>query len=109
MTPNPVSWSDAPVSGCGSDRPNHWFWDQILKNTGGTRITLTERVNYQDGTLFSRSGDSITIEPGASFTRATSVCLATNTDHTFRTDWTGSDTAGNRIAATGPNVTLKKK
>jgi hypothetical protein len=66
-------------------------------------------VNYQDGTLFGRASDNITIEPGASFTRATFVCLATSTEHTFRTDWTGSDTAGNRIDVRGPNVTLQKK
>jgi hypothetical protein len=81
----------------------------VLRNTGGSRITLTERVNYQDGELFGRSGDSIVIEPGASFTRPTFVCLASPAEHTFRTDWNGSDAAGNRIAVTGPTVTLLKK
>ena len=96
-------------NGCTSDRPNKWSWDQILRNTGGSRITLTERVNYQDGVLFSRASDSITIEPGTSFTRPTFVCLATSTEHKFRTDWSGSDAAGNRISLTGPTVTLLKK
>jgi hypothetical protein len=81
----------------------------VLSNNGGSKITLTERVNYQDGVLFSRANDSIGIDPGTSFTRATFVCLASGDEHTFRTDWTGSDAAGNRIAATGPNVRLLKK
>ena len=81
----------------------------MLRNNSNQKITLTERVNYQDGTLFSRSPDSIGIEPGTSFTRETFVCLASSAEHTFRTDWTGSDGAGGRVAATGPNVRLLKK
>ena len=81
----------------------------MLRNTGGSRITLTERVNYQDNVLFSRAGDSIGIDPGASFTRPTFVCLASAAQHIFRTDWNGSDALGNRIAVTGPTVTLQKK
>jgi hypothetical protein len=81
----------------------------VLTNTGGSKITLTERVNYQDGVLFGSSGDSIGIDPGQSFTRPTFVCLSSPEEHTFRTDWSGSDAAGNKIAVTGPNVRLLKK
>lgn len=81
-----------------------------MSNTGGSKITLTERINYQDGVLFAPpAGDSIGIDPGKSFTRPTFVCLASGEEHTFRTDWSGSDAAGNKIAVTGPNVRLLKK
>ena len=81
----------------------------MLRNTSGQRITLTERINYQDGAQFSRSGDSIGIDAGTSFTRETFVCLSSSLEHTFRTDWTGSDGMGGRVTATGPNVRLLKK
>jgi len=82
----------------------------VLRNNSGQRITLTERVNYQDGALFSRNPDNLSIDAGTSFTRETFVCLSSSAEHTFRTDWTGSDgTASGRVNATGPNVTLLKK
>jgi hypothetical protein len=110
VTPNPVPWSDTPIDGCGSDRPNRWVWDQILRNTGGTRITLTERVNFFNGDQVSRpTGFSISIEPGASHTQTTRWCSALDGDHTFRTDWSGSDASGNRISLNGPTVTMRKK
>ena len=99
-----MSWSDG-----GASCPNRWRWDQVLRNTSGQRITLTERINYQDGAQFSRSGDSIGIDAGTSFTRETFVCLSSSLEHTFRTDWTGSDGMGGRVTATGPNVRLLKK
>ena len=97
-------------SECPADRQNKWKWDQILRNTGGTKITLTERVNYFDNAEVSRVGNfSIGIDPGTSFKYGTLWCSSVNNDHTFRTDWSGSDTSGNKIAATGPTVTLKKR
>lgn len=104
IDPNPVDWKDGDSS-C----PNRWEWTQVLRNTGGQRITLTERVNYQDGHLFGGGpvSDNIGIDPGQEFRRPTFVCLATSTSHTFRTDWSGSDSAGNRIAVEGPEVTLR--
>jgi hypothetical protein len=99
-----VEWRDG-----GSGCPNRWRWDQILKNNSNQRITLTERVNYQDGAFFSRASDSISIDAGTNFTRETFVCLSSSAEHTFRTDWSGSDGAGGRVAAIGPNVRLLKK
>jgi hypothetical protein len=105
ISPNPVSWKDG-----GSSCPNRWEWDQVLRNTGGLSITLTERTNFQDGVLFSGPlGDNITIAAGQEFRRATFVCLSSSTAHTFRTDWSGSDTGGTKVSATGPEVTLRAK
>jgi hypothetical protein len=81
----------------------------VLRNNTNQRITLTERVNFQDGAQFSRAADSIGIDAGTSFTRETFVCLSSSAEHTFRTDWSGSDGSGGRIAATGPTVRLLKK
>jgi hypothetical protein len=98
------------VSGCDSSRPNRWRWDQILRNTGGTRITLTERANHFNGDLVSRpTGFSINIDPGGTHTQRTEWCSAINDDHSFRTDWSGSDASGNRISVEGPTVRLQKR
>ena len=99
------------MSGCNADRPNHWHWDQVLKNTGGTRISLTERTNFLDGGPFGNpvTGFTINIDPGQTHTQATAICSAVNAEHSFRTDWSGSDAAGARIAVTGPVVRLMPK
>ena len=110
INPNPVPWDSNAVSGCDGTRPNRWHWDQVLRNTGGSRITLTERVNYLNGGEFSRVGGfTISIDPGQTHTQATAICSAVNDDQTFRTDWSGSDAGGTRIAVTGPNVRLLKR
>ena len=80
-----------------------------MRENGGSRITLTERVNFFNGDRVSTVSDTINIEPGQSFTKATSWCSAVNDQHTFRTDWSGSDAAGNKISAQGPTVTLRKQ
>lgn len=81
----------------------------MLKNTGGTRITLTERVNYLNGGEFSRASSNITLEPGQTHTQPTAICSAVNADQSFRTDWSGSDAGGNRVSVTGPVVRLLKR
>lgn len=100
------------MSGCDSNRPNRWRWEQVLTNTGGTRISLTERTNYLNGGLFGSgpvTGFTINIEPGGTHTQPTAFCSAVNEEQSFRTDWSGSDASGSRISVTGPNVTLQKR
>ena len=111
MNPNPVPESGAPVDGCNSDRPYRWIYDQVLRNPGGTAINLTERTNFFDGARFGNpvTGFTITIQPGGEHRQTTRWCSSVNTQHTARTDWTGSDTAGNKIALTGPTITLAKR
>ena len=108
VSPNPVPYSGQPV-GCNSDRPHTWRYDQVLRNTGGTRFTLTQRANYFDGTKVSEPTVNITIEPGQSTNVTTSWCSATNAQHTARTDWFGADTAGNKVDLPGPSVTLSPR
>ena len=109
INPNPVPWDSNPVSGCNADRPNRWHWDQIVKNTGGTRITLTERKNYLNGGDFSTATINITLDPGQTHTQPTAICSAVNAEQSFRTDWSGSDAGGNKVAVTGPVVRLLPK
>ena len=81
----------------------------MLKNTGGTAITLTERVNYFNNDRVSSATSNITIQPGATHTQTTRWCSSVDAEHTFRTDWSGSVAGGAKITATGPTVRLLKK
>jgi hypothetical protein len=108
VNPNPVPYSGQPV-GCNSDRPHTWRYDQVLRNVGGTRFTLTRRANYFDGNKISEPDANITIEPGQSSSVTTSWCSTTNAQHTARTDWFGSDAAGNKVDLPGPTITLSPR
>jgi hypothetical protein len=106
VDPNPVPWSGQPIDGCSS-LPNTWFYDQQLRNVGGTRLTVSDRVDHFDGVQVSaRSGLGIVLDPGAEATITTRWCSANNVEHTARTDFSGSDEAGTRVSLSGPTVQL---
>ena len=107
ITPNPVPYSEPPAQGCSL--PHTWQYTQVLRNTGGTTITISDRVNFFDG---ARTGEAtglgIVIQPGGSHTVTpqTRWCSTNNIEHSARSDWSGSDANGAPIALTGPNVRL---
>jgi hypothetical protein len=107
INPNPVPFNGQPVDGCSS--PNTWVYEQVLRNSGGTRLRLTQRVNYFDGAERSRPNVDISIDPGQSTSVTTRWCSNTSAQHTARTDWMGADTAGRSINVTGPTVTLRAR
>lgn len=105
VTPNPVPWSSEPVPNC--NLANRWHYDQSLRNTGGERVTVSDRSDFFDGTRVStRSGLGIVLEPGAETTVRTRWCSANNTEHRAQTNWSGSDESGARIDVTGAVVRL---
>lgn len=108
IVPNPVPWSGQPIEGCS--RPNTWFYDQVLRNTGGATVTIGDRADYMNGAKVSeRSGLGIVLAPGAERRIQTRWCSANATEQNTRTDFFGSDEAGNRINFTGPTVRLLAK
>lgn len=105
ITPNPVPWSSEPVPNCSL--ANRWHYDQVLKNTGGTRLTISDRTDLFDGVEVSkRSGLGIVLAPGAETSIRTRWCSANNVEHRAQTNWSGSDDRGNRISFTGAVVRL---
>ena len=103
--PNPVPWSAEPVENC--NLANRWHYDQVLRNAGGTRLTISDRVDLFDGAqVSSRSGLGIVLDPGQETTIRTRWCSANNIEHRAQTNYSGSDDAGNRISVTGPSVRL---
>jgi hypothetical protein len=89
---------------------NRWHYEQTLKNTGGTRLTISDRADSFDGAEVSkRSGLGIVLAPGADTKITTQWCSANNIEHRAQTNFSGSDDKGNRIAVTGPAVRLMPK
>ena len=105
VTPNPVPWSSEPVPNC--TLANRWHYDQVLRNTGGRRVTISDRSDFFDGARVStRGGLGIVLEPGAETTIRTRWCSATNVEHRAQTTWSGSDEAGTRLDVNGVTVRL---
>jgi hypothetical protein len=87
--------------------PNTWQYEQVLKNTGGSRITISDRTDTFDGVQVStRSGLGIVLSPGQETKITTRWCSANNIEHRAQTSFSGSDEAGRRINTTGPVVRL---
>ena len=80
------------------------MWRQILENKGSTAVTLSQRLNFFDGSQVSSAADNTTLSPGEKYDRTTRWCSALGGAHTFRTDWVTSN--GTRL--TGPTVQLDK-
>jgi hypothetical protein len=105
VTPNPVPWSSQAIDGCSL--PNTWQYDQILSNSGGTRLTISDRADSFDGTEVStRSGLGIVLAPGAQTSIRTRWCSANATEHRAQTRFMGTDDAGTPFNVTGPTVRL---
>jgi hypothetical protein len=100
-----VPWSSQPIEGCSL--PNTWQYDQVLVNSGGTRLTISDRIDSFDGAAVStRTGLGIVLAPGAQTSIRTRWCSANSIEHRAQTTFSGSDDAGNRITTAGPTVRL---
>jgi hypothetical protein len=111
INPNPVPFSGQSITDVAScrDRPNTWFYDQVLRETGGVAVTITERVDSFDGVVTSRSNPSLQIAANGSTTIRTRWCSASASAHTAQTSFTGTDANGRPWSVTGPTVNLSAK
>jgi hypothetical protein len=106
-----VAFSGQPitdVAGCNG-RANTWFYDQVLRETGGVAITVTERVDSFDGAVTSRSNPGISIPANGSSTIRTRWCSSSPSAHTAQTNFSGTDASGRTWTMTGPTVRLQAK
>jgi hypothetical protein len=88
---------------------NTWFYEQVLRETGGVAITITERVDSFDGVVTSRSNPGLRIAANGSTTIRTRWCSATGTAHTAQTNFAGTDANGRSFSVTGTTVRLSAK
>jgi hypothetical protein len=100
-----VPWSSTLIDGCSL--ANTWQYDQILSNSGGAQVTISDRADSFDGVQVSaRSGLGIVLAPGAQTSIRTRWCSANATEHRAQTTFMGSDAGGNPVNVSGPTVRL---
>ena len=111
VSPNPVPFSGQPVTGVAScaTRPNTWFYDQVLKETGGAAVTITRRVDSFDGAAGSATNPNLRIAANATTSIHTRWCSVAATAHTAQSTFSGTDANGNSWTVTGPLVRLSAK
>ena len=111
INPNPVPFSGQPITDIAScsSRPNTWFYDQVLRETGGVAVTVTERVDMFDGAVTSRTNPSLRIAANGSSTLRTRWCSSTSAAHTAQTNFSGTDANGRSWTLTGPTVRLQAR
>lgn len=111
INPNPVPWSGTPIQGSGCDGvTNTWFYNQVLRNTGGKTIVVSDRTDFFNNREVSkRNGLGISIAPGANSTVTTRWCSASAGPHTAKTDFSGQDADGVQVVFHGSTVTLNAR
>jgi len=111
VSPNPVPFSGQPITDIAScaTRPNTWFYDQILKETGGVSVTVTRRVDTFDGAAGSATNPNLRIAANASTTIRTRWCSVSAAAHTAQSSFSGTDANGKTWSVTGPLVRLNAK
>jgi hypothetical protein len=106
-----VPFSGQPITDVAScsDRANTWFYEQVLRETGGVAVTVTERVDSFDGAVTSRSNPGIRIPANGSSTIRTRWCSSSPSAHTAQTNFSGTDANGRTWTMTGATVRLQAK
>jgi hypothetical protein len=109
VNPNPVPFSGQPITdaaGCAGVR-NTWFYDQVIRESGGAEVTLTNRVDAFDGRpVNDLNGLTIVVPANGSVTVRTRWCSSAATEHSAQTTFSGRDAGGNATQATSPLVRL---
>ena len=112
IKPNPVPFSGQPITDASScaNSPNTWFYEQILKETGGAEVTITGRVDKFDGRVVNTRNDlDIKVPANGSTTLNSRWCSAQAVAHTAQTSFSGKDASGNSINVDGPTVQLQSR
>ena len=108
VNPNPVPHSGAPITdaaGCVNVRFT-WFYDQVISETGGSTVTLTNRIDLFDERETNNRAVNIVVPANGRTTVQTRWCSSNRAAHTAQTRWTGTDASGRSISVLGPRVTL---
>lgn len=109
MDPNPVPFSGVPVPlfSC-RDLAHTWYYEQVIHAPSGIGFKLTERENYFDGRLVSRTSENIVVGGNGTWKINSRWCSAFGSEHTAQHRFKGVDDEGNPIVVNGPLVKLQK-
>jgi len=108
INPNPVPHSGARIPdapGC-ANVAHTWFYDQVISETGGSTVTLTNRIDLFDDRETNNRAVNIVVPANGRTTIATRWCSSARTAHSAQTRWTGTDASGRSITVLGPRVAL---
>jgi len=111
VSPNPVPFSGQPITDIATcaTRPNTWFYDQMLKETGGVAVTVSRRVDTFDGAAGAATNPNLRIAANGSTTIRTRWCSVSAAAHTAQSSFSGTDANGKAWSVTGPLVRLNAK
>lgn len=108
INPNPVPYSTTPIAGCAATSRNTWFYDQMLRETGGVAVTFTSRIDKFDGRVVnSPTGLNLAVPANGNLTIPTKWCSGAAVAHTAQTTFIGADEKGNAITIEGPVANLR--
>ena len=108
INPNPVPHSGARIPdapGCANVQFT-WFYDQVISETGGSTVTLTNRIDLFDDRETNNRAINVVVPANGSTTIQTRWCSSARAAHTAQTRWSGTDARGRSITVLGPRVTL---
>lgn len=110
VNPNPVPHSGARIPdapGCANVQFT-WFYDQVIRETGGSAVTLTNRIDLFDERETNNRAVNIVIPANGSTTVPTRWCSSGRGEHSSQTRWIGTDASGRSINILGPRVVLAR-
>ena len=108
INPNPVPHSGARIPdapGCANVQFT-WFYDQVIRETGGSTVTLTNRIDLFDDRETNNRAVNIVISANGSTSVPTRWCSSNRAAHSAQTRWSGTDAQGRSVTVLGPRVTL---
>lgn len=110
INPNPVPHSGARIPdapGCANVQFT-WFYDQVIRETGGSTVTLTNRIDLFDERETNNRNVNVVVPANGSVTVPTRWCSSARGVHSSQTRWIGTDASGRNINILGPKVTLNQ-
>jgi hypothetical protein len=109
INPDPVPFSGVavPLASC-SGLAHTWYYEQLIHAETGIPFRLTERENYFDGRLVSRSNENIYVGGNDTGRINSRWCSAFGNAHTAQHRFKGKDDEGNDIIVNGPLIQLQQ-
>ena len=110
LNPNPVPFSGQPVTDAAScaGSKNTWFYEQVLKETGGAAVTFTSRIDkFDERVVNAVTNLNLEVPANGSITIASRWCSAQRVAHTAQTTFSGTDANGHAVSADGPVAALR--
>jgi hypothetical protein len=107
ILPNPVPYSGTPVPlfSC-RDNKHTWYYEQVLHNERGVKVTFTERENFFDGRFVNKVNETIELGPNGTYHLNSRWCSGYNIFHYAQTRFKGKDENGNPVVINSPWVQL---